>query len=140
MEGFLLSDKTLVHLPLQAVRLALSMHAGDSVQVTGIAQTSTAIGFKTIEAEAVQDRSSGQAFTQPQPGAGAPYFGSGRIQQFNYGPDGAINGLIFDNGTLATLPPFSAANPYSLKVGSTAEVNGYARSTISGRTVVDAHH
>jgi hypothetical protein len=138
VEGFLLNDKTLVHLPPQAAgRLTLSMHTGDNVQVTGNAQTAAATGFKTIEAQAVQDRSSGKNFALPQPGAGAPYSSSGRIQQFNYGPDGAINGLVFDNGTLATLPPFSAANPSSLKVGSTVAVNGYATTTISGRTVVD---
>jgi hypothetical protein len=138
VEGFLLSDKTLVHLPPQAAgRLALSMHAGDNVQVTGNAQTSAARGFRTIEAQAVQDRSSGKTFALPQPGAGAPYSGSGRIQQFNYGPDGAINGLVFDNSTLATMPPFSAANPSSLRVGSTVAYSGHARTTISGRTVVD---
>ena len=138
VEGFLLNDKTLVHLPPQAAsRLTLSIHSGDNVQVTGNAQAAAATGFKTIDAQAVQDRSSGNNFALPQPGAGAPYSASGRIQQFNYGPDGAINGLVFDNGTLATLPPFSAANPSSLKIGSTVAFTGSARATISGRTVVD---
>jgi hypothetical protein len=81
---------------------------GDTVQIAGFAQTSPA-GFQTIEAQAVQDKTSGKTFTVPQLGAAAPYSGSGRIQQLNYGADGAINGFLLDNGTLATVPPFAAS-------------------------------
>ncbi len=137
IEGFLLSNKTLVHLPRRAASyIGSSMHVGDTVQVTGYAQTSAA-GVQTIDAQSVQDRTSGKAITVPEPGAAAPYSGSGRIQQLNYGPDGAINGFVFDNGTLATVPPFSATNPSSLRVGATVGYSGYARNTMSGRTVVD---
>lgn len=137
VEGFLLNNKTLVHLlPQAAAQLSPAMHSGDNVQVTGNEQT-TNTGFQTIEAQAVRDRTSGKSLTLPQPGPGAPFSSSGRIQQFNYGPDGAINGLILENGTLATIPPFSAANPSFLKVGSTIAYRGYARATTSGRTVVD---
>lgn len=137
MEGFLLNNNTLVHLPPRAaLHLATSVRRGDTVQVSGYTQTSPA-GVQTIEAQSVQDRTSGKTFAVPQPGAAAPYSGSGRIQQLNYGPDGAINGFLFDNGTLATVPPFAATNPSFIRVGATVAYSGYARSTISGRTVVD---
>ena len=137
IEGFLLSNNTLVHLPPRAAsRIGMTVHTGDNVQITGYAQTSP-VGIQTIEAQGVQDRTSGKNFNVPQPGAAAPYSGSGRIQQLNYGPDGAVNGFVLDNGTLAGVPPFSATNPSSVRVGATIAYTGYARNTISGRTVVD---
>ncbi len=137
IEGFLLNNNTLVHLPPPAaIRIGSSIRRGDTVQVAGYAQTSPA-GLQTIEAQGVQDRTSGKTFAVPQPGAAAPYSGSGRIQQLNYGPDGAINGFLFENGTLATVPPFAATNPSFLRVGATVAYSGYARNTISGRTVID---
>lgn len=137
VEGFLLSNNTLVHLPPRAAaHIVNSVHAGDNVKIAGVAQTSPA-GVQTIEAQSVQDETSGKAFTVPQPGAAAPYSGSGRIQQLNYGPDGAVNGFVFDNGTLARVAPFAGSNPSSVRVGATVGYSGYARNTLSGRTVVD---
>ncbi len=137
IEGFLLSDHTLVHLPPRAAgRIGPAMHTGDNVQITGFAQTSPS-GMQTIESQGIQDRTSGKTFSLPQPGAAAPYSGSGRIQQLNYGPDGSVNGLLLNNGTLAAVAPFGAANPSSVQVGATVAYTGYARNTVSGRTVVD---
>jgi hypothetical protein len=135
--GFLLNNNTLVNLPPRAaLYIGNSVHRGDSVQIAGYAQTSPA-GVQTIDAQSVQDRTSGKNFTVPQPGAGAPYSGSGRIQQLNYGRDGAVNGFLLDNGTLATVPPFGVRNPSSVRVGDSIAYTGYARNTVSGRTVVD---
>ncbi len=140
IEGFLLSNNTLVHLPPRAAsRIGMTVHPGDNVQISGYARTSPA-GVQTIEAQGVQDRTSGKTFTIPQPGAAAPYSGSGRIEQLNYGPDGAVNGFVLDNGTLAGVPPFSATNPTSVRVGAAITYSGYARNTISGRTVVDVQN
>ncbi|MDQ2947618.1 MAG: hypothetical protein M3Y27_17080, partial [Acidobacteriota bacterium] len=101
IEGFLLSNHTLVHLPPRAAaRLGTSLHTGESVQVAGLAQTSSS-GFQTIEAQSITDRAAGKTFTMLLPGAAAPFSVSGRIQQLNYGPDGAVNGFLLDNGTLA---------------------------------------
>ena len=137
VEGFLLSNNTLVHLPPRIrARVATSVHKGDQVQIAGFGQTSPS-GIQTIEAQKIEDQTSGLTLTTPQPGAAAPYSGSGRIQQLNYGPDGAVNGFMSDNGTLARLAPFAAGNPSSVKVGSTIAYSGYARNTMSGRTVVD---
>ena len=138
VEGFLLSNNTLVHLPPRAaMRLAPSLHAGDNVQISGLAQTSPS-GFQRVEAQSLQDRTSGKTFTMPQPGAAAPYSGSGRIQQLNYGPDGAVNGLLLSDGTLVAIPPFRASNPTSIRTGATISYSGYARRTMNDRTVVNA--
>ena len=137
VEGFLLSNNTLVHMPPRVgARVATSIHTGDNVQIAGLAQTSRS-GVQTVEAQRIQDRSSGLTLTVPQPGAAAPYSGSGRIQQLNYGPDGAVNGFVVDNGTLARVSPFAPGNPSSVRVGATVAYSGYARNTMSGRTVVD---
>ncbi len=137
IEGFLLSDHTLVHLPPPAAgRIGPAMHAGDNVQITGVAQTSPS-GMQTIQSQGIQDRTSGKTFSVPQPGAAAPYSGSGRIQQLNYGPDGSINGFLLNNGTLASVAPFGGTNPSSVQVGATVTYTGFARNTVSDRTVVD---
>ena len=91
-----------------------------------------------MEAQALQDRTSGRTFTMPQPGPAAPYSGSGRIQQLNYGPDGAVNGLLLSDNTLVAIPPFSAGNPTSIRAGATISYSGYARRTMNDRTVVNA--
>lgn len=137
VEGFLLNGNTLVHLPpLTAARIESTVHSGDEVEVSGYAQTSPS-GLQTIEAQTVQDRSTGKMLSVPQPGAAAPYSGTGRIQQLNYGRDGQVNGLMLDSGVLATFPPFSPANPSSIRVGATISYTGFARSTVGGRTSVD---
>ncbi len=137
IEGFLLNNNTLVHLPPRAAsRAGMSLHPGDTVQVAGLARTSPS-GFQSVEAQNIQDRTSGKTLTMPQPGAAAPLSSSGRIQQLNYGADGSINGFLVDNGTLATVPPFTATHPSSIRVGASIAYSGYARNTMSGRTVVD---
>lgn len=140
VEGFLLNDKTLVHLPPKAAaRFAPSLHPGDSVQVSGFAQASPS-GFQRVEAQSLQDRTSGKTFTLPQPGPAAPYSGSGKIQQLNYGPDGAVNGLLMSDGTMVNVPPFSTNNPTSIRAGAMISYTGYARRTMSDHTVVDAQN
>lgn len=137
IEGFLLNDHTLVHLPPRvADRAGSLLRAGDSVQITGFARTAPT-GFQTVEAQNVQDRTSGKTLTVPQPGPAAPFSGSGRIEHLNYGPNGAVNGFLLDNGTLATVAPFASTNPSSIRVGVPITYSGFARNTISGRTVVD---
>jgi hypothetical protein len=137
VEGFLLNDHTLVHLPPNAAGvIGPTLHVNDNLEVAGYANTG-ANGVRTLEAQQIKDKTSGKTFAAPQPGPAAPYSGSGRIQQLNYAPDGAVNGFLMDNGTLAELPPFSAANPSSVKPGAAVSFSGYARSTVTGRTVVD---
>ena len=97
---------------------------------------------KTLVLSAVAFLLAGVAFAQPparrpQPGPAAPYSGSGRIQQLNYDREGAVNGFLLDNGTFAMLPPFSANNPSSIRPGVPISFTGYARISISGRTIVD---
>ncbi|HLH04698.1 MAG TPA: hypothetical protein VKX25_18165 [Bryobacteraceae bacterium] len=138
IEGFLLNNNTLVHLPPAAAGfIGSSLRQGDTIEVAGLANSNPS-GLTTIAAQHLTDRTSGKTISIPQPGAAAPYSGSGRIQQLNYAADGAVNGFLLDNGTLIEMPPFSAANPSSIRVGGSVSFTGYARSSISGRTVVNA--
>lgn len=137
IEGFLLNDHTLIHLPPRAADRAGSLlRRGDSVQITGFSQTSPT-RFQTIEAQAVQDRTSGKTLTVPQPGPAAPFSGSGRIEHLNYSPDGAVNGFLLDSGTLLSVAPFSSTNPSSIRVGVPITYSGLARNTMSGRMATD---
>lgn len=134
-EGLLLNDKTLVHFPPNAASTSL-VKPDDNVDIEGMAVTN-ASGVRTIEVQQLHDRTNGKTFSVPQPGQAAPYSGSGHIQQLNYGPDGAVNGFMLDNGTLVTLPPFSATNPSSIRPGASVSFTGFARTSVTGRTVVD---
>jgi hypothetical protein len=136
VDGFLLSNNSLVQLPRgAAARFSASLHAGDSVTVTGMARTSPS-GFQTIQAQSIKDSTSGKGIELPAPGAPAPLAGSGKIQQLNYGRAGEVNGFLLDNGILAVVPPFGASNPTSIKVGATVSYSGYARHTMNEKTVV----
>jgi hypothetical protein len=136
VEGFLLSNNSLVQLPRGiAAKVVPSLPVGDSVTVAGMARTSTS-GFQTIAAQSIKDTTSGKSFEIPTPGAPAPLAGSGKIQQLNYGRGGEVNGFLLDNGVLAMVPPFSGSNPSSIKVGGTVAYSGYARRTMSDKTVV----
>lgn len=137
VSGFLLDKNTLVELPRRAAAVAgATLHQGDSVQIAGMLETAPT-GFKMLRAQSLQDRTSGKNFAEPQPGAAAPYSGSGRIQQLNYGPGGTVNGFLLDNGVMANVPGFNANNPSSIKVGATVTVAGFARTTMGSRTAVD---
>jgi hypothetical protein len=136
IEGFVVNGSMLVHLPPPMLRAAEGLHKGDGIEVQGLEHSSGA-GLSVLEAQSIQDRTSNKKLALPSPGGPAPYASSGKVQQLNYGPDGAINGFLLDNGTLATMPPFSASQPSAVRVGSSVSVAGTARATMSGRTVVD---
>src|ERR1700759_1084611 len=50
---------------------------------------------------------------------------SGRITQFNYGPDGRVSGIVVERNNLVALPPDWAAQVELLaKPGETASITG----------------
>jgi hypothetical protein len=137
IEGFLLKNNLLVHLPPHiAPSVSAMLHKGDTVNVSGLARYSPA-GFQTLEAQNVQDQTTKKSFNLAASGAPAPYSGTGRIEQLNYGPDGSVNGAILNNGTLAILPPFSSANPSVIQKGASIAYTGLAHNTVGGRVAVD---
>jgi hypothetical protein len=136
IEGFLLSNNSLVQLPRGvAAKFSASRHTGDSVTVAGMGRSSPT-GFQTIVAQSIKDTTSGKSVEIPTPGAPAPFSGTGKIQQLNYGRGGEVNGFLLDNGVLAVVPAFSSSNPSSIKVGATVSYSGYARRTMNEKTVV----
>ena len=72
----------------------------------------------------------------PRPDAPAGS-GSGRIRQLNYGVDGAVNGFVLNNGTLAIFPPFRTTNPPLIRVGVSVRYSGYTRKAMNDLTIVD---
>ncbi len=134
--GFLLSTGGLVELPrFVSQKVTPWLHVGDTVTVAGMARSSST-GFQTITAQTIKDSTSGKSLEIPSPGAPAPLTGSAKIQQLNYGRGGEVNGFLLDNGVLAIVPPFSASNPSSIKVGATVAYSGYARRTMNEKTVL----
>jgi hypothetical protein len=61
------------------------------------------------------------------------------IRQFNYGPEGEISGFVLSNGTQVNVPPEAGGQLGSLgKSKSEITVSGYARQSVSGRSILDA--
>ncbi len=71
------------------------------------------------------------------PAAPAPYAGKGVIRSLNYGPQGEVNGFVFESGIIALTPPTGTGAASVVKPGVSTSVSGLARTTPSGRTVVD---
>ncbi len=58
---------------------------------------------------------------------------SGRISQFNYGPDGRVDGFLVSPTTLVSLPPDQAIQVEAVaKTGSQARVTGTLMPSASG--------
>jgi hypothetical protein len=60
-----------------------------------------------------------------------------RIKQWNYGPDGEVNGFLLTDGTLATIPPdLGARLPSAVGTGSKVTVTGYRSVSPSGLAII----
>lgn len=61
------------------------------------------------------------------------------VRQLNYGPEGEISGFLLSNGTQVNFPPETGEQFSSLgKSKSEVTINGYARQSAAGRTILDA--
>lgn len=64
---------------------------------------------------------------------------SGSIAQFNYGPEGQVEGMVLSPNALVNLPPDWAAQvEATAKTGARVQATGIGRITASGMRVVDA--
>ena len=79
------------------------------------------------------------ANTQAAPAPPTQYSGQSRIEQLNYDRGGTVNGFLMTDGVLVFTPPMdgTTAAP-TMRKGSTVNVQGMSRQTMSGRKVVDA--
>jgi hypothetical protein len=135
VEGFVLAPNTLVNLPPDwAIQVEMLAKTGNQVRVTG-SLTPTASPLQILQPQSVDV--AGKTLTTVEPSQPAPYAGSGVIRSLNYGRQGEINGFVLQNGVLARTPPFGASDVSVVKPGATIAISGFARTTASGRTVVD---
>jgi hypothetical protein len=135
VESFLMSPGTLVNLPPDwAVQVEMLAKIGTSARVTGSLMP-TASGMRILQPQTLEV--AGKTLMMPVPSQPAPYAGSGVIRSLNYGPQGQIDGFVLQNGVLARTPPFGASDLSVLRPGAGISLSGFARTTASGRTVVD---
>ena len=138
VEGFVLSPNLLVSVPPDwAAQFETSAKPGDSVRVTGFAMPAANTGSTAMRSVRAETLSlGGKTYTHTAPMAPAPYTGSGVIRQLNYGPRGEVNGFVLQNGIIARTSPVGDSPLSVLKPGATISLAGMARTTPSGRTVV----
>jgi hypothetical protein len=135
VQGFVVAPNTLVSLaPDWAMQVEVLAKVGDQVRASGIA-TPAASGMQIIQPQTLNVGGRTLDLTQPSPPA--PYAGSGVIRSLNYGPQGEVNGFVLQNGVIALTPPMGTGDVSVVKVGASISVSGFARSTPTGRTIVD---
>ncbi len=68
-----------------------------------------------------------------------PVLSKGAIRNWNYGPNGDLNGFVLDRNVLVMLrPEFGATLANMARLGSRISVSGYERSGVNVQTVVEA--
>jgi hypothetical protein len=147
LDGFLLADRTEVHLPPHlSAQLAAAVRPGDPVSVRGYRSATVPL----IVANTVTNTSTNQSVVDqgpPPPGFGPPPSATpildaqqtslnGIVQAALYGPAGDLNGAILYDGTIIRMPPPVAYQFVTLLApGQAVTVQGWSVSTAYGRVV-----
>jgi hypothetical protein len=135
VESFVVTPNTLVNLPPDwAIQVEMLAKTGNQVRATG-SLAPTASGMQILQPQSVDV--AGKTLTMVDPSQPAPYAGSGVIGSLNYGPQGEIDGFVLQSGVIARTPAFGSSDVSVLKPGANISLSGFARSTPSGRTVVE---
>jgi hypothetical protein len=135
VQGFLVAPNTLVSLPPDwAMQVELLAKPGDPVRATGYA-SSVSSGMQIVQPQTLSV--AGRTLKVAEPSLPAPYAGSGVIRSLNYGPQGEVNGFLLQNGIIALTPPIGTDDVSVVKPGASISVSGFARTTPTGRRVVD---
>lgn len=133
--GFVMAPNTLVNLPPDwAMQVEMLAKPGNSARVLG-AVTTNAAGMQIVQPQSLEV--AGKTLSLNPPSQPAPYAGSGTIRALNYGRGGEVNGFILQNGIIARTQPFGMSDLSVIKPGANISLSGFARSTPSGRTVVE---
>jgi hypothetical protein len=135
VQGFVVAPNTLVSLPPDwAIQVELLAKLGDPVKATGYV-AAAASGIQIMQPQTLSV--AGRALNVAEPSLPAPYAGSGVIRSLNYAPQGEVNGFVLQSGLIALTPPMGTGDVSVVKLGATISVSGFARTTPTGRTVVD---
>jgi hypothetical protein len=135
VQGFVVAPNTLISLPPDwAMQVELLGKVGDPVRATGYA-TTAASGIQIIQPQTLSV--AGRTLNIAEPSLPAPYAGTGVIRSLNYGPQGEMNGFVLQSGIIALTPPMGTGDMSVVKPGASISVSGFARTTATGKTVVD---
>lgn len=140
VQGFLIGTKTLLLFPGNVAGGVSSLGAaGNTVTYSGTAYT-TSSGFESVRVTSFTNNTTKVTYTAPTSTSAAYGPTSGTLKQLNYGPNGGIDGFLFEaqgsavmifvtiapQGTNSTLTPL-------LTVGATVSVTGTSHtSSVSG--------
>jgi hypothetical protein len=135
VQGFVVASNTLISLPPDwAIQVELLAKPGDPVKATGYTSPA-ASGIQIMQPQTLSV--AGRMLTVAEPSLPAPYAGTGVIRSLNYGPQGEVNGFVLQSGIIALTPPMGTSDVSVVKPGAGISVSGFARTTPTGRTVVD---
>ena len=135
VQGFVVAPNTLISLPPDwAMQVELLAKLGDPVRATGYAAP-PASGLQIMQAQTLSV--AGRTLNIAEPSLPAPYAGTGVIRSLNYGPQGEVNGFVLQSGLIALTPPMGTGDVSVVKPGASISVSGFARTTPTGRTVVE---
>jgi hypothetical protein len=135
VQSFVVTPNTLISLPPDwAMQVELLTKLGDPVRATGFAAPA-ASGIQIMQPQTLSV--AGRTLNVAEPSLPAPYAGSGVIWSLNYGPQGEVNGFVLQSGIIALTPPMGTGDASVVKPGANISVSGFARTTPTGRTVVD---
>jgi hypothetical protein len=109
VDGLILTDGTEVHLPPHlGTQLVFAVKPGDSVTIHGL----RARAIPMVQAMSVSNDATGNTVTDNGPGGpGGPHgaeqslTAQGRIKAQLHGPQGDLNGVLLEDGTIVRLPP-----------------------------------
>jgi len=109
VDGLILEDGTEVHVPPHlGVQLVFAVKPGDAVTVPGLKARSIAM----VQAMSVTNDATGSTVTDNGPNGarrpgepGQQLSAQGRIKAQLHGPQGDLNGVLLEDGTIVRLPP-----------------------------------
>jgi hypothetical protein len=143
IDGIILSNGQDVNFPpYLSTQIAYAVKLGDQVTVHGLKAASEPV----VQGVSITDSATHRTVTDNGPAAGFGPHGhgamqrmmvTGKIAQTLYGPDGAANGVLLDDGTAVHLPPPQARKfTKLLKTGDTLAVVGNGTANDLGRVVM----
>jgi hypothetical protein len=140
VDGLILADGTEVYLPPHlGTQLVFAVKPGDAVTINGL----KARALPMIQAMSVRNDATGNTvIDNGPPGPGGPRAAmvqlsdEGRIKAQLHGPQGELNGVLLEDGTIVRLPPPEASRlAAQLAPGATLYVAGEGFAGSLGRVI-----
>jgi hypothetical protein len=136
VDGLILVDGAEIRLPRHiSTQLAFAVRPGDAVTIRGFKTAANPV----MTVVTVTNDTTGMVVDAGPPVAPSPMNDESRIKLQLHDPDGHLNGVLLDDGTLVRMPPFDAEqHAAGLAVGLPLVVQGDGISTPLGK-VIAAH-